>query len=49
MKTRKKRNCGYQPCSAPLGGGKKCIVCKKSIQCPKCGRCVYCSGDFAKF
>lgn len=49
MKTRKKRDCGYSGCKAPLDGGKKCHTCNKSIQCPKCGRCVYCSGDFKKF
>lgn len=47
MKT-KKLFCGYSACKASLEGATKCLKCRKSIQCPKCGRCVYCSGDFAK-
>jgi len=45
---KKKRRCGYEGCKTPLDGGRRCYVCKKSISCPRCARCHYCSGDFAR-
>lgn len=42
------KKCGYDGCRAPINKGRVCLVCTKGNTCPKCGRCVYCSGDFAK-
>jgi hypothetical protein len=43
---RKTRQCGYKACTGFLGT-RKCQRCRKGIVCNRCGRCRYCSGDFA--
>lgn len=43
---KKPRQCGYKHCTGSLGA-RKCHRCGKGITCQKCGRCRYCSGDFA--
>ena len=43
---KKTKPCGAKVCNGSLGT-RKCLRYKKGMTCAKCGRCRYCSGDFA--